>query len=123
VLIQEIVDVQQRGSATASNMFSRNLGSTLGATLFGAVLNFGLSHAKNASAVTSGQLKALLQNQVQSLGASDAIRQVLHQSLHLTFVAIFVIAIFVVVLLALVPPVTIGADRKVPIEAFAPLED
>jgi EmrB/QacA subfamily drug resistance transporter len=123
VLIQEIVDVQQRGSATASNMFSRNLGSTLGATLFGAVLNFGLSHAKNASAVTSGQLKALLQNQVQSLGASDAIRQVLHQSLHLTFVAIFVIAIFVVVLLALVPPVSIGADRKVPIEAFAPLED
>lgn len=123
VLIQEIVDVQQRGAATASNMFSRNLGSTLGATLFGAVLNFGLSHAKNAAAVSSEQLKALLQNRVASLGNGDAIRQVLHQSLHLTFVSIFVIAIFLVALLLLVPAVTIGADRKAPIEAFAPLED
>ena len=77
VLIQEIVRVGERGSATASNLFSRNLGSTLGATLFGAVLNFGLSHSPGAAVVTSDQLKALLQNQVTSLGDSDLIRQVL----------------------------------------------
>ncbi len=33
MLIQEIVPWTQRGSATASNIFSRNLGSTLGATV------------------------------------------------------------------------------------------
>jgi EmrB/QacA subfamily drug resistance transporter len=123
VLIQEIVKVDERGSATASNIFSRNLGSTLGATLFGAVLNFGLSHSQVGTAVTSEQLKALLQNQAASLVDSDMIRLVLHQSLHLTFVSIFVIAIFVVALLAFVPAIQIGPEKKMPIEALSPLED
>ncbi|MFL9991341.1 MDR family MFS transporter [Paraburkholderia sediminicola] len=123
VLIQEIVNMDERGSATASNLFSRNLGSTLGATLFGAVLNFGLSHSKDVAVVTSDQLKALLQNQVTSLADSDMIRMVLHQSLHLTFISIFAIAIFVVVLLGFVPPINLGPAKQVPLEAFSPLED
>ncbi|RKT21981.1 EmrB/QacA subfamily drug resistance transporter [Paraburkholderia sp. RAU2J] len=123
VLIQEIVKTDERGSATASNIFSRNLGSTLGATLFGAVLNFGLSHSQGMAVVTSDQLKALLQNQVASLGDSDMIRLVLHQSLHLTFVSIFVIALFVVALLAFVPAIHIGSEKKMPVEVLSPLED
>lgn len=123
VLIQEIVGMEERGSATASNLFSRNLGSTLGATLFGAVLNFGLTHSKGLVTVTSDQLKALLQNQAASLADSDMIRMVLHQSLHLTFIALFVIAIFVVVLLVFVPPVNIRTARPMPLEALSPLED
>jgi MFS family permease len=123
VLIQEIVDARQRGSATASNLFSRNLGSTLGATLFGAVLNFGLSHTHGGTVVTSDQLKALLQNQVASIGNSEAIRQVLHASLHLTFLSLFVIAILAVALLTLVPPVNITTARQIPLEGLSPLED
>jgi MFS family permease len=123
MLIQEIVKMDERGSATASNLFSRNLGSTLGATVFGAVLNFGLGHSKGVAVVTSDQLKALLQNQVTSLADSDMIRMVLHQSLHLTFIAIFVIAIFLVALLVLVPAINIGAEKQMPLEALAPLED
>ncbi|MDR6390211.1 MDR family MFS transporter [Paraburkholderia phenoliruptrix] len=123
MLIQEIVKMDERGSATASNLFSRNLGSTLGATLFGAVLNFGLSHSRGSAVVTSDQLKSLLQNQAASLGGGNAIRMVLHQSLHLTFLSIFAIAIFVVVLLTLVPAITIGAEKKMPLEALSPLED
>jgi EmrB/QacA subfamily drug resistance transporter len=123
VLIQEIVNMDERGSATASNLFSRNLGSTLGATLFGAVLNFGLSHSNGAAVVTSDQLRALLQNQAVNLGESDMIRAVLHQSLHLTFISLFVIAIFVVALLLFVPSISIGAEKKMPLEALSPLED
>ncbi|MFM0006437.1 MDR family MFS transporter [Paraburkholderia dipogonis] len=123
VLIQEIVGMDERGSATASNLFSRNLGSTLGATLFGAVLNFGLSHSNGAAVVTSDQLRALLQNQAVNLGESDMIRAVLHQSLHLTFISLFVIAIFVVALLLFVPSISIGAEKKMPLEALSPLED
>ncbi len=115
--------MEERGSATASNLFSRNLGSTLGATLFGAVLNFGLSHSGGSAAVRSDQLKSLLQNQAANFGGGDAIRMVLHQSLHLTFMSIFAIAIFVVVLLTLVPAIHIGAEKKMPLEALAPLED
>jgi K+-transporting ATPase A subunit len=87
------------------------------------VLNFGLTHTSGAAAVTSDQLKALLQNQIASLGSGDAIRQVLHQSLHLTFLSIFVIAIFVVVLLVFVPTITLGPAKTVPLEALSPLED
>jgi EmrB/QacA subfamily drug resistance transporter len=123
VLIQEIVGMDERGSATASNLFSRNLGSTLGATLFGAVLNFGLSHSRGAAVVTSDQLKSLLQNQAAALGNSDMIRAVLHQSLHLTFISLFVIAIFAVVLLLFVPSISIGAEKTIPLEALSPLED
>src|SRR6202022_2840618 len=60
VLIQEMVGPSQRGSATASNLFSRNLGSTLGATVFGAVLNYGLSHTKSGATVNPEQLRQLL---------------------------------------------------------------
>lgn len=35
ILIQEVVSTSQRGSATASNLFARNIGSTFGAALFG----------------------------------------------------------------------------------------
>jgi predicted MFS family arabinose efflux permease len=59
VLIQEIVDSTERGSVTASNIFSRNIGSTLGATLLGAVLNHGLN-ARALAPVTSDQLRQLL---------------------------------------------------------------
>ncbi|RZF29282.1 MFS transporter [Paraburkholderia sp. UYCP14C] len=123
VLIQEIVRMDERGSATASNLFSRNLGSTLGATLFGAVLNFGLSHSQGTVTVTSDQLKALLQNRAADLGDSELVRLVLHQSLHLTFVSMFVIALFVVVLLSLVPTIRFGEDKPVPVKALSPLEE
>src|SRR5260221_4529169 len=96
VLIQELVDWSQRGSATASNLFARNLGSTLGATLLGAVLNYGLSHSKGIAAVTSDQLRQLLE---APTGAGDAaIRLALQQSLHLTFWAMLLISLAIVLL-------------------------
>lgn len=39
VTIQGAVSRERRGSATAANMFMRNFGNTIGAALFGAVLN------------------------------------------------------------------------------------
>ncbi|WP_036662271.1 MULTISPECIES: MDR family MFS transporter [Pandoraea] len=110
VLIQELVDPSQRGSATASNIFSRNLGSTLGATLFGAVLNFGLTHSSDVGVVTSDQLRHVLEDRGVSTVADQAIRAVLQHSLHLTFLSILAISIGVVLLLLLVP--TNAVDRS-----------
>lgn len=42
VSIQAAVSYEQRGSATASNMFMRNLGSTIGVALLGSLLNSSL---------------------------------------------------------------------------------
>ncbi|WP_438810877.1 hypothetical protein, partial [Serratia marcescens] len=44
VLVQESVEWSMRGSATASIIFSRSLGNTLGATTLGAILNIGIAH-------------------------------------------------------------------------------
>ncbi|KAB2337726.1 MFS transporter [Cytobacillus depressus] len=44
VSIQSTVEWQQRGIATASNMFMRNLGNTIGAALLGGILNNRMMH-------------------------------------------------------------------------------
>jgi MFS family permease len=115
ILIQEIVSWSERGSATASFLFARSLGNTFGASLFGAVLNFGLMHsAGHASAISSEDIRRLLERSGGEAGDST-LRAALEQSLHLTFVSMFVIALFVAVTAALVPKVTFAA-REAPAE-------
>jgi MFS family permease len=114
VLIQEIVDTSQRGSATASNLFARNLGSTIGATLFGAVFNYGLSHAAGLGAVTADQLRQLLGGPAGTVVNSSAVRAALHQSLHLTFSSIVVIALMSVICVTLVPSAALARLNEAP---------
>ena len=105
VIIQDSVGWGERGSATASNIFSRNLGSTLGATALGAVLNISLAHrGGGAAAVHFDQIRQLLDHSRTGAG-DDAIRAALGQSLHLTFWAVFAIAASTLVLATLVPSV------------------
>jgi len=112
IMVQSIVDPSQRGSATASNLFSRNLGSTIGAALFGAVLNYGLAHAQGGRAVSAAELQALLTAPGGLAGAIPLAARALHHSLHLTFIAQLVISVGVVVLAALLPTVSIGEARE-----------
>ncbi len=115
VLIQEIVSWSERGSATASFLFARSLGNTFGASLFGAVLNFGLMHsAGHVGAISSEDIRRLLERNGGAAGNST-LRAALEQSLHLTFVSMFVIALFVAVAAAVVPKVTFAA-REAPAE-------
>jgi EmrB/QacA subfamily drug resistance transporter len=115
VLIQEIVSWSERGSATASFLFARSLGNTFGASLFGAVLNFGLMHsAGHLSAISSEDIRRLLERSGGAAG-DPTLRAALEQSLHLTFVSMFVIALFVAAAAALVPKVTFAA-REAPAE-------
>ncbi|HEV7874718.1 MAG TPA: MDR family MFS transporter [Enterovirga sp.] len=117
VLIQEIVAWSERGSATASNVFARNLGSTLGATVLGAVLNYGLAHSgrTGATVVTSEELRRLLESSGGTV-ADSAVRAALQQSLHLTFWAVFAISLGIVLLAFVVPPVELGRPREAPAE-------
>ena len=102
VLIQEIVDSAQRGSVTASNIFSRNFGSTLGATVLGAVLNHGLSRSGTLTPVTSDQLRRLLNEPGLTSGAAQ-IRLAMEQALNLTFWAMLVLSLGTVILALMVP--------------------
>jgi MFS family permease len=112
VLIQEIVDWSERGSVTAAYLFARTLGSTFGATVFGAVLNFGLLHA-GLGAVTSEQLRKLLDG--GAAAANGALKAALDGSLRVTFVSMFVVALLVAATAALVPKVKF-AVRRAPAE-------
>jgi MFS family permease len=103
ILIQEIVDWSERGSVTASYLFARSLGSTFGATVFGAVLNFGLLRFGHGG-VSSDQLRQLLERGSES-GGDPGLRAALEQSLHLTFVSMLAIALLAAATLFLVPKI------------------
>ncbi|WP_117190879.1 MDR family MFS transporter [Rhizobium terrae] len=102
VIIQENVGWSERGSATASNVFSRNLGSTLGATLLGAVLSYGLSNTGGAP-VTSDELRDLLQGTGAGLSADSPIRLALQDALHMTFLAMLLMSALIVLACLCVP--------------------
>jgi MFS family permease len=103
ILIQEIVDWSERGSVTASYLFARSLGSTFGATVFGAVLNFGLLRFGHGG-VSSDQLRQLLERGSEA-GGDPGLRAALEQSLHLTFVSMLAIALLAAATLFLVPKI------------------
>ena len=117
VIIQDSVGWAERGSATASNIFSRNLGSTLGAAMLGGVLNLSLAHHRNgAAAVGFDQIRHLLEH--PGVAAADpTVRAALSQSLHVTFVAVFLIAALTLATALLVPSIALSkAPVKVPAE-------
>ena len=116
VLIQEIVDWSQRGSVTASNLFARNLGSTLGAALLGAVLNFGLGRSENVGPVTSDRLRQLLEGRGNLSPADVAIHAALGQSLHLTFWVMFLLSLAVMLFALWVPRLAVGQAEEKPAE-------
>jgi EmrB/QacA subfamily drug resistance transporter len=96
ILTQESVDRSERGSATASNVFSRNLGSTLGAAVLGAVLAYGLAHGTGGQQITTDELRSLLEEQGGSMVDAAAIRLVLQNALHATFLTMFVITVLII---------------------------
>jgi len=107
VIIQDSVEWGERGSATASNLFSRNLGSTLGATMLGMILNISLvQRDTGASTLHFDQIRQLLDHSQTGIG-NDAIRVALGQSLHLTFWCVFLLAMLTLVLATLMPAVAV----------------
>jgi EmrB/QacA subfamily drug resistance transporter len=111
ILIQEAVEASQRGVATASNIFARNLGSALGAAFFGAIFNFGLSRANGGTMISEEQLHRLLQG--TGAGAVPTIadtgfRTALAGSLQLTFLVMLAVTAGIVVLAIVLPRKGLG---------------
>ncbi|WP_062012882.1 MDR family MFS transporter [Aureimonas sp. AU4] len=113
VMIQGSVGWSERGAATASNVFARNLGSTLGASALGAV--FSLSLATGGGPAGGFEEIRRLLEQTGTLAADGAARLALGASLHLTFLGVFLIALATLGLALLVP-------RPAPAKTDAPVE-
>ena len=93
VLIQDSVDWSTRGAATSSILFARSLGNTLGATVLGAILNFGI--ARYAEGDVEAKVHGVLE---ATTGLADAaqnplVRSVLEDALHLTYWGILTLAL------------------------------
>lgn len=104
VLIQDSVGWTERGAATASNLFARNLGSTLGAAVLGTVLNASLARDHSGSLQ---RVQELLHGQGAIVGAAASRAGLVH-GLHLTFWGVLIIALLAVLLSVFVPRVTFG---------------
>lgn len=91
VTIQASVEWQKRGSATASLLFSRTLGNTVGVAMVGAILNAGVVyHAAAlglAEAATATRVRALLTDigTVAGGGADPTTAVILDRALHMGF--------------------------------------
>ena len=102
----------ERGSATASNLFARNLGSALGATLFGVVVNLGLEGSELGGRVTADDLKHLLESSGDLVGTHRALVATLDAAMHSMFIAMLVVAVLTAVAAMFVPDQWFPRPRK-----------
>lgn len=108
VTIQGAVVREQRGSATAANMFMRNLGNTVGAAIFGAVLNATLLYQfkKQHTDFQVDDMNLLLtESSRKSIPVSDAhfLQATLDLSLQWVYVAVALFAVISLLLILRIP--------------------
>lgn len=94
LIVQGSVQWHQRGSATASNVFARTLGNTLGAVLLGSALNYGLHAYSKTSPVSADDVRRLLDSPADAfLLNRELIVNALGHGLHLAFWLVFILAL------------------------------
>jgi EmrB/QacA subfamily drug resistance transporter len=110
LVVQGSVDWSERGTATASTLFTRTIGQTVGAGLAGAILNLGLSrHAPDASDVLDLLLDATRR---QGLDAQQVARMVeaAASSLHDVYVVAAALAMITLATALLLPAHSSATD-------------
>jgi EmrB/QacA subfamily drug resistance transporter len=110
VAVQSVVGWDRRGVVTATNLFSRSLGSAVGAAVFGAIANATLaSRFASPPAEVAGKLPPSVDATSLVLGShSDSpvatfVRGALAEATHYVFVGLLVVAAVSVVALLLMP--------------------
>jgi predicted MFS family arabinose efflux permease len=103
VLIQDSVEWSMRGSATASNIFARSLGNTLGATVLGAILNIGI--ARFATGSTASRVHDVLESPsgLMQAAGDPLVQDVLARALHLTYWGVLTLALLASAMSWLIP--------------------
>jgi MFS family permease len=108
VAIQSVVGWERRGVVTGTNMFSRAIGSAVGAAVFGAIANATLVHRfADAPASVAGSLPSDVDGTTAALAhpgpVADFVRTSLYDASHHVFLAIAVAAVLISGALALMP--------------------
>ena len=115
-LVQDSVEWSKRGSATASLIFARSLGSTIGATAMGALLNIGIAHY--GTGALAARLHALLNQPagLTQLSNNAAVRSIFDLALRWSFAGVVVLAVLTFIATWIIP---VG-DRPAPVAEPVP---
>ncbi|SEF20693.1 drug resistance transporter, EmrB/QacA subfamily [Amycolatopsis pretoriensis] len=111
VAVQSVVGWDRRGVVTATNLFSRSLGSAVGAAVFGAIANATLaSRFASPPPEVAGKLPAsvdatstVLSGHPDNSPVATFVRGALAEATHYVFVGLLVVAVVSVVALLLMP--------------------
>ncbi|OCA86101.1 MFS transporter [Bacillus sp. FJAT-27225] len=111
VLIQSTVSWQQRGIATASNMFMRNLGSTIGAALLGGILNSRLAsylaskggEGEELTLDTANMLLDETKRETMSSGVREVLQEGLTVALHTVYIGVLFFAVISLTFILFLP--------------------
>jgi EmrB/QacA subfamily drug resistance transporter len=111
VAVQSVVGWDRRGVVTATNMFSRSMGSALGAAAFGAIANATLAHRyAHPPAGLDGPLPQGVDETTRALAhpgpVADFARAALYDATHHVFLALAAAVVLMAAAVALIPRVT-----------------
>jgi EmrB/QacA subfamily drug resistance transporter len=111
VAVQSVVGWDRRGVVTATNMFSRSMGSALGAATFGAIANATLAHRyAHPPAGLDGPLPHGVDETTHALAhpgaVADFARASLFDATHHVFLALAVAVLLMIAAISLIPRVT-----------------
>ncbi len=105
--IQSMVGWEQRGVVTSSNIFTRNLGQSLGAAVIGAIFNNSfLQQMKNAPAeisASTNNVMELFHNPELGESAKDFLRNAINNSMHHIYWGMIIFIALIFICLYLVP--------------------
>lgn len=111
VSIQSTVAWQQRGIATATNMFMRNLGNTVGAAMLGGILNSSIIRYIKSNGPVGENLSIdaanVLLNKSERMELTSAMKKLLQDALtnalHSVYIVVLIFAIISLLLILLLP--------------------
>ncbi|OCA89776.1 MFS transporter [Pradoshia sp. D12] len=103
VSIQSTVDWEQRGAATAANMFMRNLGNTIGAALLGGILNNRLNayYSQNEN-IDLNSVNELLNTEIRSSLEPERLEQIQSGLTHSLGIVYFIVLLLAILSLFLI---------------------
>lgn len=120
--IQSVVGWQQRGVVTGANMFSRYLGESLGAAMFGAIFNAAVAdYLHHAPAALARQLPrnindviGVLQNNRLGSAAEDYLRHAIYIATHHVWAGMTAVAVLMFLIVLITPQRFLPAGSKKP---------
>jgi MFS family permease len=104
IIIQESVDYNKRGAATATNSLLRTLGQTIGVSVFGSIFNLYIVKYFTNIGITGVDPSNLYStSSVNAAVTSEHIRLSINSSIHILFIILMVISVLALIFSAVMP--------------------